>query len=63
MTKLLQTVMVFAVVVAVLGAFTIYGNSRTVDLALADGHDHDGGGDSYEPPPDDSYSEPPPDDS
>ena len=57
MTKLLQTVMIFAVVIAVVGAFTVYSSGRTVDFAFADGHD--GGG---EPPPDDSYSEPPPDD-
>ncbi len=45
MTKLLQTVMIFAVAVAVLGLFSVYGNGRTVDLAFADGHDGGGGGD------------------
>ncbi len=65
MIRLLQTVSVLAVVVAVLGAFTIYGNGRGVDLAFADGHDGGGdhGGDCCDAPPDDSYSEPPPDDS
>ena len=71
MIKLLQTVIVFAVVVAVLGMFSVYGNGRTVDFAFADGHDGGGGDPPPDccdaPPPDDSpppddYNEPPPDD-
>ncbi len=60
MIQFLKIVSVLAVVVAVLGAFSVYGNGRTVDLAIADGHDAPPPEDSYEPPPEDSY-EPPPD--
>ena len=38
MIQLLMIVSVLAVV-AVLGAFSVYGNSRIVDFAFADGHD------------------------
>ena len=51
MIRLLKTVSVLAVVVAVLGAFSIYGNGRTVDLALAEGHPEE----SYDPGPEESY--------
>ena len=39
MIQLLMIVSVLAVVVAVLGAFSVYGNSRIVDFAFADGRD------------------------
>ena len=61
MIQIIKTAALLAVVVAVLGAFTVYGRGRSIDLAFA--HGHDGGG---EPPPDEGphpepeYSEPPP---
>ena len=57
MTHLFQTAMVFAVLIGVLGLFSVYGNGRAVDFAFADGHD---GGDCCDAPPDDggSHDEP-----
>lgn len=71
MIQFIKIVSVLAVVAAVLGAFSVYGNGRVVDFALADGHEGGGdpGGDCCDaPPPDDSpppdcCDEPPPDDS
>jgi len=65
MTKLLQAVMVFAVAIAVLGSFAIYGAGRTsIDLAFAqDAPPPDDGGSCCDaPPPDDGGGDPPPDD-
>ena len=57
MIQLIKTVSVLAVLVAVLGTFTVYGVGRTTDVAFAEGHE--GGGD----PPPDCCDAPPPDDS
>ena len=54
MIKLFKTLSVLAVVVAVLGAFSIYGNGHIVDPAFAEGHDVV---DTYDPPTEDSYVE------
>ena len=55
MIQIIKAAAVLAVVVAMLGVFSVYGNVRIVDFAFADGHD--GGG---EPPPEEYYEEPPP---
>ena len=62
MIQLLKTVSVLAVLVAVLGTFTVYGIGRTSDLAFA----QEGGGDpgpccDAPPPEGDCCPEPPPD--
>lgn len=59
MIQLLKTASVFAVVIAVLGAFTVYGNGRIVDSAFAQKEGPPPGGDCCEGPPPDSS--PPPD--
>ena len=61
MIKFFLAVIILAVAVVVLGVIAVNGKGRTINLALALADGHDGGGGSYEAPPDVSYSEPPPD--